>query len=387
MTEPDWATEIGVHADEAALESELATQLDAEGSALTNRNAFSAFWGVVKQVVFAPILALEKLMVAVVPMGFLRYSSGVWLDEKLKEFGKTRKKVVKAQGNLTFSRTASAGNVNIPSGSIVATQTLADGSVKRFVTLADAVLPDGDTSVDVLCEAENEGIAYNVPDDSLTELVTSISGIDAVTNATGWLVTAGVDKELDQSAIDRTLEEQESGGEGWIGGDQTYLTLAENFTGVVDAFVDGSQPRGQGSVDVIIIGGAGQPTQQLIDDLTAELEEEGNPITDNLLVKGPTEITVNQDLDAVALISDPRSDADIKTATEAILDGLFTYGVGSDFFKVGQDYVQGQVAQLCIDGAGLKTLRFTTPAADVVIASGELAVAGTRAVAVVREDP
>ena len=156
MTEIDWAKEIGVHADEAALESELATQLDTEGSALTNRNAFSSFWGVVKQVVFAP-KALEALLVSTAPMGFLRHSSGVWLEEKLKDFGKSLKPAIKARGDIAFSRTGTAGNVNIPAGTIVATPTLADGTIKRVVSLAAAVLLDGQSSVDVLCEAEAEG--------------------------------------------------------------------------------------------------------------------------------------------------------------------------------------------------------------------------------------
>ena len=159
MTEPDWGPEIGVDADEAALEAELATQLDAEGSALTNRNALSSFWGVVKQVVFKRILALEQLLVDTAPMGFLTHSAGVWLDEKLKEFGKTRNPAVTAQGNITFCRTGTTGNVNIPAGTIVSTQTLADGTTKRFVSLADTLLADRLSSVDLLCEAEAEGIA------------------------------------------------------------------------------------------------------------------------------------------------------------------------------------------------------------------------------------
>lgn len=383
----DWATEIGVHADEAALEAEVATRLDAEGSALTNRNALASFWSMVKKTVFAPILSLEALLVATAPMGFLRHSSGVWLVEKLLEFGKTIKAAATAQGNITFSRVLTSGNVNIPLGTIIATKTLADGTVKRFVTLADTVLTDGLGSVDVPAQAENEGIEHNVPDDALTELITPITGIDAVTNAAGWLVAAGVEKETDQAAVDRTLADQQSGGEGWIGGHQTYLSLANNFTGVVDGLVDGSQPRGQGSVDVIIIGGAGQPTQQLIDDLTAELEDRGNPITDNLLVKGPADVTVNQDVDAVALIGDARIDAQVKSDTEGVLDSLFTYGVGSNFLGLGEDYVRGQVARLCIDQAGLKTLRFTDPSADVAVPAGGLAVAGTRTVTVVREEP
>ena len=387
MTEIDWASEIGAHADEAALEAELAASLDAEGSALTNRNAFSSFWGVVKRVVLAPILALEGLMIAVVPQGFLRYSTGAWLDEKLKEFGKTRKAAVKAQGNVTFSRTGSSGNVNIPAGTIISSLTLADGTVKRVVSLSDTVLPDGATTVDVLCQAEQEGAAYNLAAGAYTELAAPVAGIEAVTNGASWLVTAGVDAEIDDAARQRVFDDQAAGGEGWIGGGATYLSIANNFSGVVDAVVDGAQPRGQGSVDVIIIGGAGQPTQQLIDDLTAEYATQGQPPTDNLLVRGPTDITVNVDVDAVVLNSDTRIDAAIQTAVEALLDSLFTYGTGSNYLNVGQDYVLGAVAKLAIEQESLKTLRFTAPGADVAIATGELAVAGTRSVTVVREDP
>jgi uncharacterized phage protein gp47/JayE len=387
MTEPNWATELGVHESDEAFEAELAEELDGEGSQLTNRNPFSSFWGVVRSVVTRPVRALEGLMVAVVPMGFLRYAKGAWLDAKLPEFGAERKPGFKARGNITFSRAGTVGNVNIPAGTIVASGVLADGTRKRLVSLAPALLPDGSSEVDVLCEAEQVGAAYNLPDDTYVELVTTISGIDAVTNAEGWLTVAGVNRELDQEAIDRVIEGQKSGGEGWIGGDKTYLDLAKNFPGVVDAYVDGSEPRGRGTVDIVILGGAGIPTLQLINDLAAHLDENGKPITDDVAVVGPSPVTVDVDAEAVAYTNDPRTNGAIQTAVEGVLDSFFSFGIGGQFLKLGQDYVLAQVASACVTQAGVKDLRFTTPAANVPIAFNEFAAAGTRDVTVTREDP
>jgi uncharacterized phage protein gp47/JayE len=387
VTEPNWAQELGVHASDDALETELAAALDTEGSALTNRNAFSSFWGAVRNVVTLPIRALEGLMVAVVPMGFLRYSRGAWLVAKVVEFGMAKKPGIKARGNITFSRAGVAGNVNIQAGTIVSTGVLADGTRKRLVSLGAAVLPNGSDHVDVLCEAEQAGAAYNLPQDSYTVLVTTIAGIDAVTNGTGWRTVAGVDEEADTVLIDRVIEGQKSGGAGWTGGTKTYLDIALNFPGVVYAIVDGSQPRGRGTVDVIVMGGAGPPTTQLIDDLTAELDEQGKPITDDVLVAAPTPVTVNVSTQAVAYTADPRTDGAIQILVEGIVDSFFGYGVGSRYLRLGEDYVRARVTGAAIQDAGLKTLRFTTPAADVAIAANALAVAGTRVVAVVREDP
>jgi uncharacterized phage protein gp47/JayE len=387
VTEPNWAQELGVHASDDALEAELATELDTEGSALTNRNVFSSFWGVVRNVVTLPIRALETLMVAVVPMGFLRYSRGAWLEVKAIEFGMAKKPGIKARGNITFSRAGIVGNVNIQAGTIVSTRVLADGTRKRLVSLAAAVLPDGGSQVDVLCEAEQAGAVYNLPEDSYTELVTTIGGIDAVTNGAAWQTVAGVDAEADEVLIGRVIEGQKSGGEGWTGGDKTYLDITLDFPGVVNAVVDGSQPRGRGTVDVVIMGGGGPPTLQLIDDLTAKLDEEGKPITDDVLVVGPTPVTVNVAAEAVAYTTDPRTDGAIQALVEGILDGFFSYGLGTRYLKLGEDYVRARVAGAAVQDAGLKNLRFTMPAADVAIATNQLAAAGTRVVTVAREAP
>jgi phage-related baseplate assembly protein len=269
----------------------------------------------------------------------------------------------------------------------VATGVLADGTRKRLVSLAPAVLPDGGSEMDVLCEAEQVGAVYNLPDDAYVELVTGVAGIDAVTNGTGWLTVAGVDEEDDQVLIDRVIEGQKSGGEGWIGGDKSYLDITLDFPGVINAVIDGSQPRGRGTVDVIIMGGAGVPTGGLIADLTAELDERGKPITDDVLVRAPTPVIVNVDATAVAYTTDPRTDGAIQTLVEGILDSFFTYGVGSRFLTLGEDYVRARAAGAAIQDVGLKNLSFTTPVADVAVGTGDLAVAGTRAVIVTREAP
>lgn len=90
---------------------------------------------------------------------FLTHASGVWVDLKAADYGKKRKKAQKTQGLVTLSRTNDQGEaVKIPKGHVFKTEKDVNGEELRFFVLEAAVLQKGARSVDVLVEAEKEGL-------------------------------------------------------------------------------------------------------------------------------------------------------------------------------------------------------------------------------------
>lgn len=97
-----------------------------------------------------------------------------------------------ASGLVRFSaNSAPAANVLIPTGTLVRQP---NGKLK-YATAVDGILLAGHTSVDLMVYCTTTGIATNVLANTLTELVNSVPGIDAVTNVNP--LTTGRDAETE----------------------------------------------------------------------------------------------------------------------------------------------------------------------------------------------
>ena len=130
-------------------------------------------WGLFQLYSFLSIV-LEQILV--------KSSDGAWLNLHCDGIEVKRKKATKAFGRVDFLRADNAGNIPIPSGRVIKTLPDGNGQVFRFVTIEDAILSDGQNSVRVSVESEDYGAAANVSAGQITEIVTSIPGVDAVVN-------------------------------------------------------------------------------------------------------------------------------------------------------------------------------------------------------------
>ncbi len=187
---------------------------------------------------------MYEYLAALLVQAFGDTATGDWLrtlhapSVGITPIGKT-----KAKGNVTFSRTETSGNVNIPVGRIVRTRPDGNGLVYRFVTTGAAVLADGSGAVTVPVEAEEYGSASNVATGMICEFSTNIPGIDAVTNASGWLTDEGVDDESDASlqARYRLAFSSVNGATKYA-----YESWARSVAGVAEVRILDQHPRGQG---------------------------------------------------------------------------------------------------------------------------------------------
>ena len=134
----------------------------AQGSLITNSSAWSPFWRLISAIVTAPALWLVKLLVGTaLPNTFLRFASGAWLDIFAWGVDVLRKQATSAQGVLRFTRSSGAGTLTIPAGTAVESPELS-GMTYTVATSAEAVIPEGQLSIDVPVQAGQPGAAYNL---------------------------------------------------------------------------------------------------------------------------------------------------------------------------------------------------------------------------------
>ena len=244
------------------------------------------------------------------------------------------------------------------------------GNVYRYVTLAEAILPDGQAEIYVDVEAEEYGTGANATAGQITEISTVINGIDAVTNESGWLESEGADAETDDDLRARYfLRWQDINGATKY----AYESWAMSITGVIAVTVLDQHPRGQGTVDVVIKGAAGIPTQDLIDSVDAKVQA-NRPINDDVLVKAPTavDIDITAELELVSGTA-----AAILAEAENRIRAIFTDPstvTGISPIQIGEDLTMDRLIAAVMAVSGVKKINWTSPAADVAVAADGLAV-------------
>jgi uncharacterized phage protein gp47/JayE len=325
------------------------------------------------------LFQLYSFLAVVLKQAFPNTSTGAWLDLHCAQVAVERKESTKAKGQVKFSRTDTTGNVIIPEGRVVKTKPDGTGNVYRYVTLAEAILPDGQAEIYVDVEAEEYGTGANATAGQITEISTVINGIDAVTNESGWLESEGADAETDDDLRARYfLRWQDINGATKY----AYESWAMSITGVIAVTILDQHPRGQGTVDVVIKGAAGIPTQDLIDAVDAKVQA-NRPINDDVLVKSPTavDIDITAELELVSGTA-----AAILTEAENRIRAIFTDPAtvtGISPIQIGEDLTMDRLIAAVMAVSGVKKINWTSPAADVVAAEDGLAVLNSLALTTV----
>lgn len=316
---------------------------------------------------------LYSFLALVLKQAFPDTATGFWLELHCKQVGVVRHEATKAVGTIYFTRAGLVGNVRIPAGRVVRTKPDASGSIYRYVTTAAVVLLDGLSEVAVEVEAEEYGAAANATVGQISEIVTVIPGIDAVENRAGWITVEGSDLEEDESLRLRyQLAWKERNGCTKY----AYEAWAREVVGVVQVKIRDQHPRGEGTVDVVIVGSAGAPTQNLIDAVDANINGTGNadekrPINDDVLVLGAelvhTSVTAQLEIkygDPVALVAEAENRVRALYSPTQVITTLPPFGIGGD---VTRDLLISAMMQ-----PGVK--RVSLVFADVVVPEFGLAV-------------
>lgn len=194
----------------------------------------------------AAVLAdVHALVPTIAKGGFLDTSTGDWLTLYAKsQYNEERKAAVFTVDTIRLTCAVGSGPVNIAAGQLWAT----DATGLLFNNGAAGIIPDGGT-LDLEFTAEQAGSKYNLARGAINKLVTSLPGV-TITNTT--LVTTGADVESDESLRSRCRLKWQALG-GATAGAYAYWALSSN-SAITKARVLDNQPRGRGTVDVIVAG-------------------------------------------------------------------------------------------------------------------------------------
>lgn len=357
------------------LENQIKEDLKESKSIISNF-ANGGIFKTIIMIFFQIYIEIVKLIRKIVPGLFLSDAKGMWLDIKAADYGKTRNLATYTKGYVTLKRQKLNGVVKVPKDYIFKTNVDANGKEYKFIVIGDTYMQDYENQMKVLVRAEKQGVAYNVPAGAIKNTLQHIEGIDEIINEEDWLVEEGADEEDDESLRERCygvwdeLATQPTGGK--------YKTVASDVTGVIDVLVDDMHPRGQGTIDLIITGTAGAPTQALIDAVTQAVSKIEGPY-DNVLIYGPT--IVNQDIDVTlyvdALYGD---DENITLQANQTIQDLFVLKKGVSVNK----FYKAKLSHDLMNIDHVENVKINIPIDDVILEPKNLLRPGTITINIAR---
>lgn len=356
---------------------ELVAELKEAGFVVTNFHSGGVFYTLL-MIVLRIEREFKMFLRAFLNNAFVTHASGAWLDLKAADYSKKRKKAQKARGLVTVSRTDAEGDaVRIEKGHVFKTKKDINGEELRFFVLETTVLQQGARAVDVLVEAEMEGSRYNVPEGQITRSLTFLNGVDEITNAEDWITREGSDTEDDDGLKTRTLRSWAELAARPI--EDTFINAAESVPGVLFAQADCQHPRGQGTVDVIVTGTAGEATEGLLDAVQEAVDKIAGPY-DNILVK--SSVVVPQDIEVVVTTDDVSDDDEVEGKVASILTELLAVRKGRKFYELTLSDINHAIR----DGYTASTnVEVVTPAQDVKLDKDKVITLGDVTVTVERE--
>ena len=375
MVEKSILDEVLPVPDMDTLRDKKILELQEAGFVITNFHSGGIFYTML-MIVLRVKIELIQLLRTVLNNLFVSHATGVWLDLKMADYSKKRKKSQKTQGLVTVSRLDADGEaVKIPKGTVFKTVQDINGEELRFFALEAAVLQKGAQTVEVPVEAELEGTRYNVPQEQITRTLTYLGEV-SVSNTKDWITREGSDTEDDESARTRTLRSWSELAQRAI--EDTFINTAESVPGVLFAQADCLHPRGQGTVDVIVTGTAGEATESLLNDVRKAVAQIAGPY-DNILVK--SSVTVPQDIAVTVTVSNAPDNSQIENRVRSILTGLLAVRKGCRLHELTCSDINLAIRSGCDT---VTNAVVTVPDADVRLSRDKVIISGVISVTVER---
>lgn len=356
------------------------------GSKITNLNPGGVFRTLL-ELSSQGVAELHELLEKVAPQGFVQYAAGGWLDVQAQEIGLRRRQALKTRGRVLFTRASdrTTGALKIPKGTICRTQNGPDGEDFRFFVSEDGRIPDMEESAFVAVEAERAGSAYNLGPGYLNILVSHVDGVVKISNDGNWITSEGADMEDDETLRRRCVLRWHELSQGAT--KLAYLSWALSVEGVRSAEVLDQHPRGQGTVDVLIVGENGRPTDALIQKVD-QVVQARRPLCADVRVRAPQIRPVAIHLKVVLhpLFGDLEQS---KALAERSVNALFVQDGALPFIKplaIGEDLPRARLIHTAMTLPHVVNIEALSPAEDVVVQASELLERGSVQISVVRAE-
>lgn len=214
------------------------------------------------------------------------------LDLRAGDYNVTRKQAKQATGIATFSRTTPApSQFTVYAGSQVATTPDVYGNSLSYKLDNDITFPSGAMSVTGYVTCTVAGFVGNIAVGQISVMTSTISGVDAVSNAAAF--TDGADKETDEALRQRiatTINGLKASCE------QAIKAAALGVQGITVVRVTDNQPA-PGQITVYVSNESGTLTsQQLADVRTAVNNEVAFGILANVLTPDVVYVAMSMDV-------------------------------------------------------------------------------------------
>lgn len=358
------------------LKDDIIAELEDEGFVITNFSSGGVFYTLM-MIVLRVRIELVQLLRTVLNNLFVSHASGTWLELKAADFSKKKKRAVKTQGYITLRRSMDGEAVRIPKATIFKTFKDINGDELRFLTMEDTVMQATATSVRILVEAEKEGARYNVPIGQISKSLTHLEGIDSIKNEDDWIKQEGSDIEDDESLRNRTLNAWAELSSRPIA--DKYKNVCESVEGVLFVTVNDLHPRGQGTIDIVVTGAAGEATEALLDKVRAQANSIRGEY-DNILVKSSE--TVAQDVTLILTVSDAVTDGDVEEKATTVITELLKISKDRNLNEL---HLVDLIFALKSKIPTIKNIKFNTPTEDVILDTDKVIILGEVDVTVQRE--
>lgn len=290
-------------------------ELEDEGFPITNFKKGGIFYHLCRMLVTIYI-ELKELARTIVNSCFIKHAEGDWLKIKAADYSKQQKEAKKAKGYVSIYRNEYNNALQVTKGHCFKTEPDAGGKELKFYCCENTVIDAGEPVGKVLVEAEEAGTYYNIAPGRITISMIHLDGVDYVTNEEDWLFEEGAEEEDLEDLRDRCMSSWAELATRTI--EEKLRNAAKSVPGVLDARIDAQHPRGQGTVDVIVTGVAGEASPELIRKVGEAIEPlKGN--YEDYFVKSSE--VVRQDFELVIyLAEDAATDGVDVQATKLIED-------------------------------------------------------------------
>ncbi|OYD24686.1 baseplate J/gp47 family protein [Oceanimonas baumannii] len=267
----------GIPTTTEALEQELAREVEAAGSIITNDSRMSPFWRLQRAIVVKPAMWLLNTLLVdhVLPNSFAATARGYYQDLKAWDVGLERKAAKATRGLVEFFKTEPASTVTIKAGTTITTERI-NGRSYTLAVVDTVTISAGLISGLVVCEATEPGNAWNLPAGYYCILPTAVNGIERVANPVDWITEPGDDEEDDDALGLRIQNQYSVVGRYHI--DAVYRSMLAAVAGIRsdNIFFEHDAPRGPGTANAFILMEVGTTPPALIERLNRHVSHDGN---------------------------------------------------------------------------------------------------------------
>lgn len=347
-------------------------ELEDGGFPITNFKKGGIFYHLCRMLVTIYI-ELKELARVIVNSCFIRHAEGDWLKIKAADYSKQQKEAKAAKGYVTIYRNEYNNALQVTKGHCFKTEPDAGGKELKFYCCENTVIDAGEPVGRVLVEAEAPGTFYNIAPGRISISMIHLDGMDYVTNEEDWLFEEGAEEEDLEDLRDRCMSSWAELATRTI--EEKLRNAAKSVPGVLDARIDAQHPRGQGTVDVIVTGAAGEASPELIRKVGDAIEPlKGN--YENYLVKSSE--VVRQAFELVVYLAEDAATEGVDAQAEKLIEEMMALTRG----EMNTLYRDSIIQALSTKIDNYRKTDILQPSEDMVLEQDKVIMAGDITVAV-----